>query len=108
VITRRDYVSCVATFGPSIDRRGRRRSSAAGIHRLIAENVALDLGDGPDDLQRRLVAPAAVAALMAMQPEDGTQHKKGTDAEGLARLDDAFAFLRGGIAALQDRRAAAG
>ena len=45
---------------------------------------------------------------MAMQPEDGTQHKKGTDAEGLARLDDAFAFLRGGIAALQDRRAAAG
>jgi AcrR family transcriptional regulator len=77
------------------------------FERLIAENVARDLGDDPDDLQPRLVAAAAVAALMAMSRKDGeTHHAKGMDAEGLAELDDAFAFLRGGIAALRERRAA--
>jgi AcrR family transcriptional regulator len=78
------------------------------FERLIAESVAVDLGDAPTDLQPRLVAAAATAALMAMQPEKGEKdHKKGRpDAESLAQLDDAFAFLRGGIAALQERRAA--
>jgi AcrR family transcriptional regulator len=76
------------------------------FERLIAESVAADLGDRPDDLQPRLVAAAAVAALMAMQPENA-EGGKPAGAEGLARLDDAFAFLRGGIAALQERRAAA-
>jgi AcrR family transcriptional regulator len=76
------------------------------FERLIAESVARDLGDDADDLQPRLVAAAAVAALMAMQP-DGA-HEKTVSPEGLAQLDDAFAFLRGGIAALQERRAAAG
>jgi AcrR family transcriptional regulator len=78
------------------------------FERLIAGCVAVDLGDAPDDLQPRLVAAAAIAALMAMQPKDPAEHKKAVDAEGLAQLDDAFAFLRGGIAALQERRAATG
>jgi AcrR family transcriptional regulator len=77
------------------------------FEQLVAANVAVDLGDAPGDLQPKLVAAAAVAALMAMQPEDKSEHKKSVDAEGLAQLDDAFAFLRGGIAALQERRAAA-
>ena len=80
------------------------------FERLVAVNVARDLGDDPDDLQPRLVAAAAIAALMAMQPDkDHEKHEKhGVDAEGLRQLDDAFAFLRGGIAALQERRAAYG
>jgi AcrR family transcriptional regulator len=76
------------------------------FERVLAENVARDLGDEPDDLQPRLVAAAAIAALMAMSDksdEDGHEHQ-GIDEEGLAQLDDAFAFLRGGIAALQERR----
>jgi AcrR family transcriptional regulator len=78
------------------------------FERLIAEHVARDLGDDPDDLRPRLVAAAAVAALMAMQPDKGADGEKPeVTPEGLAQLDDAFAFLRGGIAALQDRRAAA-
>jgi AcrR family transcriptional regulator len=76
------------------------------FEQLVADNVAVDLGDAPGDLQPKLVAAAAVAALMAMQPEDKSE-RKSVDAEGLAQLDDAFAFLRGGIAALQERRAAA-
>jgi hypothetical protein len=77
------------------------------FERLIAESVAVDLGDAPDDLAPRLVAAAAIAALMAMQPHDPAEKKKAVDAAGLAQLDDAFAFLRGGIAALQERRAPA-
>jgi AcrR family transcriptional regulator len=74
---------------------------------LIATNVARDLGDAPTDLQPRLVAAAAVAALMAIQPEDPSEKHKKPDSESLAKLDDALEFLRGGIAALHDRRAAA-
>jgi AcrR family transcriptional regulator len=77
------------------------------FERLIAENVARDLGDETDDLQPRLIAAAAVAALMAMQPDKDGAHEKTVTPESLAQLDDAFAFLRGGIAALQERRAAA-
>jgi AcrR family transcriptional regulator len=78
------------------------------FERLIAENVAIDLGDDPDDLQPRLVAAAAIAALMTMSGEKGQKREKPVDAEGLAQLDEAFAFLRGGIAALQERRATFG
>jgi AcrR family transcriptional regulator len=79
------------------------------FERLVAVNVARDLGDEPDDLQPRLVAAAAIAALMAMQPDKDRKHEQqGVDAEGLRQLDDAFAFLRGGIAALQERRATLG
>jgi AcrR family transcriptional regulator len=76
---------------------------------LIREAVAADLGDEDGDLRPRLVAAAAVAALKALQPADpDVQHaKQPLDDAGLAQLDEAFAFLRGGIAALQDRRAAA-
>jgi AcrR family transcriptional regulator len=77
------------------------------FERLLAENVARDLGDDPDDLQPQLVAAAAVAALLAMSNNKDADHgHKAIDEEGLAQLDDAFAFLRGGIAALQERRAA--
>jgi AcrR family transcriptional regulator len=75
---------------------------------LIREAVAEDLGDQDGDLRPRLVAAAAVAALKALQPAD--KHEKARKPFGEdehAQLDEAFAFLRGGIAALQDRRAGA-
>jgi AcrR family transcriptional regulator len=76
---------------------------------LIAESVAVDLGSEPDDLQPKLIAAAAVAALMALSG-DGEDHPKkrgGPDEADLARLDEAFTFLRGGIAALQEVRGTA-
>jgi AcrR family transcriptional regulator len=73
---------------------------------LIGEAVAADLGDEDNDLRPRMVAAAAVAALKALQPTDHTK-KRPLDDEGLAQLDEAFAFLHGGIAGLQERRAAA-
>jgi AcrR family transcriptional regulator len=71
---------------------------------LIAAAVAADLGDDERDLRPRLAAAATIAALMALRPDDPEEHAKPVDEEGLAQLDDAFAFLRGGIAALQERR----
>jgi AcrR family transcriptional regulator len=73
---------------------------------VIAASVAQDLGDGPDGLGPRLVAAAAIAALMALEPPVHKEPGAPPTPEDLAVLDDAFAFLQGGIAALQERRGA--
>jgi AcrR family transcriptional regulator len=78
------------------------------FEQLIAESVAVDLGAEPGDLQPKLIAAAAVAALMALSPEEKDKAKKhGPSEADLARLDDTFTFLRGGIAALQEVRGTA-
>jgi len=74
---------------------------------LIAASVAKDLGDGPDDLGPRLVAAAAIAALRSLDPPEPKDRASPPGPEDLAVLDEAFAFLQGGIAALQGRRGAA-
>jgi AcrR family transcriptional regulator len=65
---------------------------------LLAEGVARDLGDAPGDLRPRLVAAAAAAALGVIEdmPDDDVEHSAAT-------LDSLLAFLRGGLAALQDQ-----
>jgi AcrR family transcriptional regulator len=65
---------------------------------LIAEAVAEDLGDAPDDLRPRLVSAAATAAMVVIDdlPADDP-------AQPMATIDDLLAFLRGGLAALQAR-----
>jgi AcrR family transcriptional regulator len=77
------------------------------FERLIAASVATDLGDDPEDLRPRLVAAAALAALTSLQPPGPKDHGRPPSPEEIEVLDEAFAFLRGGIAALQRRRAAA-
>jgi len=66
---------------------------------LLAEAVAEDLGDAPGDLRPRLVAAAFVAVIGVIEemPEDGLEHSAET-------IDSLLAFLRGGLAALQDQR----
>jgi AcrR family transcriptional regulator len=73
---------------------------------LIAASVAEDLGDEPNDLGPRLVAAAAIAALTSLESSEPKDRAAPPSAEDLALLDDAFAFLQGGIAALQERRGA--
>jgi AcrR family transcriptional regulator len=65
---------------------------------LLAEAVADDLGDAPGDLRPRLVAAATVAALGVIEnmPEEDTEHSVET-------IESLLAFLRGGLAALQDQ-----
>jgi AcrR family transcriptional regulator len=74
---------------------------------VIAASVAQDLGDEPGDLRPRLVAAAALAALTSLEPPGPKDHTSPPSAVELAVLDEAFAFLLGGIAALQERRGAA-
>lgn len=65
---------------------------------LLGEAVAEDLGDEPSDLRPRLVAAAFLAAigLIEEMPEDEMSHSSET-------IDSLLAFLRGGLAALQDQ-----
>jgi AcrR family transcriptional regulator len=68
---------------------------------LIGEAVAEDLGDQPDDLRPRLVAAAAAAAISVLDdlPEgDPVEHSVET-------FESLLAFLRGGLAALQEQSA---
>jgi AcrR family transcriptional regulator len=66
---------------------------------LLAEAAAEDLGDEPGDPRPRLVAAAATAAIGVIDdmPDEDIEHSVET-------LDSLLAFLRGGLAALQDQR----
>jgi AcrR family transcriptional regulator len=76
----------------------------ARIHELLLEAIADDLGEPQDALRPRLVAAAAMAALTSLEGSTGEQARAPVaKADALAVLDDAMVFLRGGIAALQDR-----
>jgi AcrR family transcriptional regulator len=79
------------------------RHLLARFETLIAAAAAVDLGAGPLDLHPRLVAAAAGAALSALRPDAATTASAGDDP--LAPVDDALAFLRGGMSALRRRRA---
>jgi AcrR family transcriptional regulator len=65
---------------------------------LVGQAVADDLGDEPTELRPRIVAAATTAAMQVI--EDLSDD----DAElSLETLDSLLAFLRGGLAALQDQ-----
>jgi len=78
------------------------------VANLLAEEVARDLGDDPDDVRPRMVAAAAAAALDSVVRQ-GIKNAEGgappTPAEALAIIDQAMVFLQGGLSAL--RRAGA-
>ena len=65
---------------------------------LLGEAVAEDLGDRPSDLRPRLVAAATAAAIRVIDdlPDEDAEHSVET-------IDSLLAFLRGGLAALQDQ-----
>jgi AcrR family transcriptional regulator len=78
------------------------RHLMARFEAIIAESVAADLGDAPSDLRPRMIAAAAIAALMAMRPDDPGAEELPPQ-EKLQRLDEALEFLRGGVVAVSAR-----
>jgi AcrR family transcriptional regulator len=73
----------------------------AGLEEILRVGIARDLGQPPDALQPRLVAAAAVAAFKAIE-HDGA----GDKLKSMALFDETLVFLRGGVAALQQRSSA--
>jgi len=69
----------------------------AKLEVVLCNGVARDLGQPPDSLRPKLVAAAAVAALTAMDDRSATKEQR------MALLDETLVFLRGGVAALQER-----
>lgn len=82
------------------------RELLARFETVIAAAAAQDLDAGPHDLHPRLVAAAAGAALTVLRP-DASAPELPPGIDPLAPLDDALAFLRGGMSALRRRRARA-
>jgi AcrR family transcriptional regulator len=76
------------------------RQMLARFEGLIAESVAADLGDAPTDVRPRMIAAAAIAALMAMRPHDPGAEELRPQTK-LERLDEALEFLQAGVAVLQ-------
>jgi AcrR family transcriptional regulator len=76
----------------------RDRHLRGRLEALLRDAVAEDLGDPPGAVRPRMVAAAAVAALYALEDEEpGTLHE-----DPMEVVDLALAFVRGGLAALQD------
>jgi AcrR family transcriptional regulator len=69
----------------------------ARLEVVLRDGVARDLGEPADGLRPKLVAAAAVAALAAIEDEGADK------AASMRVLDEALIFLRGGVAALQER-----
>jgi TetR/AcrR family transcriptional regulator, regulator of mycofactocin system len=81
------------------------RGVQARVYELLLEAIADDLDAPKDSLRPRLVAAAAMAALTSLEssPDELADRAPMAKADALAVLDDAIVFLRGGLAALQDK-----
>src|SRR3954452_4288768 len=81
--------------------RAYERQVIARFETVIAAAAATELDADPGDVRPRLVAAAAGAALMALRPQARASSEPAAGADPLAPVDDALAFLRGGMSALQ-------
>lgn len=78
------------------------RANLARFEALLAAGVAADLGVAPDSLRPHLVSSAAIAAIEALRRYD--PEPAPTDIErAIAVMDEALAFLQGGLQALRER-----
>jgi len=72
------------------------------VEELLAEQIARDLGDRPDDVRPRMIASSVIGALSALDVK-GTDKGESppTKEEALAIVDQALTFLQGGMDALR-------
>src|SRR5215218_2121204 len=78
------------------------RALMGQVEELLAEQIARDLGDRPDDVRPRIIASSVIGALTALDvkgTEDGESPP--TKQEALAMVDQALTFLQGGLDALR-------
>jgi AcrR family transcriptional regulator len=78
------------------------RALMGQVEELLAEQIARDLGDRPDDVRPRMIASSVIGALSALDVK-GTDKGESppTKEEALAIVDEALTFLQGGLDALR-------
>ena len=84
--------------------RSHYRARLAEIEDAITAAIAEDLGDAPDALRPRLAASAVMAGLsVAKEHARRVRGRSASREEAEAVLDEALAFLEGGLAAVAGR-----
>jgi AcrR family transcriptional regulator len=124
--TLREWIAGRLTFWASNPEAKVRKRLVAEVETLAAHNqymrsrfeevlrrgVARDLGEPPEALRPTLVAAAAIAALTSLADVSDAPHDDAVNPpvieQQLAVLDEALAFLQGGIGALQGHEAPEG
>jgi AcrR family transcriptional regulator len=86
----------VITGSPALQQRD--RELIGRFERLLADNLARDLGVERDSPRARVVAAAAAAALTELER---VFDKTNPPEYPMAAFDEVFAFVRGGVDALQ-------
>jgi AcrR family transcriptional regulator len=81
--------------------QARERAIKGQMEDLLAESMARDLGDEPGDLRPRLAAAAAVSAFDAFIRQGIKDNPPADAAEAAVVLDQALAFVQGGLAELR-------
>lgn len=77
------------------------------VETTLARGLAVDLGLGPSELQPRMAAAAAMAVFDLLQEEEGSARLEGElppVEQQLELLDQALAFITGGVAALREHQ----
>ncbi len=79
-----------------------QRARQAELGDVIAAAVAQDLGEGADDFRLQLVTAAVIAAVTAVyEHRYSASSRTASRAQALAVIDEAIAFLRGGLEAIR-------
>jgi AcrR family transcriptional regulator len=81
--------------------QARERAIKGQMEDLLADAMARDLGDEPGDLRPRLAAAAAVSAFDAFVQQGIKDNPPADPAEAAVVLDQAVAFVQGGLAELR-------
>jgi AcrR family transcriptional regulator len=87
----------VITASPTLQQHD--REVIGRFERLLADEMARDLGVEGDSPRARVVAAAAAAALTELER---AFDKDNPPADPMAAFDEVFAFVRGGLDALRD------
>ena len=92
----------VVMANPSLHTRMRARQ--VELAPLLTESIAKDLGSGPDDIRARLATASVLAAFESVRDRlEGESGEPVSREQVMGILDEVLDFLRGGLAALQDR-----
>jgi TetR/AcrR family transcriptional regulator, regulator of mycofactocin system len=75
---------------------------AAAVAEELGDELGSEPGEGTDDFRLQLVTAAVVAAVTAVyEHRNSVRSRTASRAQALAVIDEAIAFLRGGLAAIR-------